>query len=203
MTPAASGWVLPESELVKRGFRDRATDLKEAKELLSAAGFPNGFDETILTVTAFNVNLVNDVFVSNLKEAGINLTTENIGTDFAVFLGREIKREYNLAATLFLSGPYPDAQLVLYHHRTKGSRNYGDYGSPELDAKLEKQSTIYNTTERKPLVFEIQRDIINNPGPGWVGSRIGFGVGNAKVKNLTATPFLAGYDDAENVWIKA
>ena len=205
MTPAAPGWVLPESELVKLGgFRDRATDLKEAKDLLSAAGLPNGFDETILTVTAFNVNLVNDVFVSNLKEVGINLTTENIGTDFAVFLQREIKREYNLAATLFLSGPYPDAQLFIYHHTgPAGSRNYGDYGSPELDAKLDKQRTIYNVNERKPLVQEIQRDIINNPGPGWVGSRIGFGVVNAKVKNVTATPFLAGYDDAENVWIKA
>jgi ABC-type transport system substrate-binding protein len=197
--------VLPESELVKLGgFRDRATDLKDAKALLSAAGLANGFDETITTVTAFNVDLVNAVFVSNLKEVGINLTTENIGTDFAVFLGREIKREYNLAATLFLSGPYPDAQLYIYHHTgPAGSRNYGDYGSPELDAKLDKQRTIYNNTERKPLVLEIQRDIINNPGPGWVGSRIGFGVGNAKVKNLTATPFLAGYDDAENVWIKA
>jgi peptide/nickel transport system substrate-binding protein len=205
MTPAAAAWVLPENELTKLpGFRDRATDLKDAKALLSAAGFPDGFNDTVLTATAFNVNLVNDVVVSNLREVGINLTTENVGTDFAVFLGREVRREYNLASTLFLSGPYPDAQLYIYHHTgAAGSRNYGDYGSPELDAKLDKQRTIYNIEERKPLVYEIQRDIINNPGPAWIGSRIGFGVAAPRVRNVAATPFLAGYDDAENVWLKA
>lgn len=203
MTPAAEAWVLPEDELVKLpGFRDRATEVKEAKALLSAAGFPNGFNDTVLTVTAFSVDLVNDVIVSNLRDVGVNLTTENIGTDFAVFLGREVRREYNVASTLFLSGPYPDAQLVLYHHTTKGSRNYGGYGNADLDAKLDRQSTIYDVEERKPLVYEIQRDIINDPGPGWIGSRIGFGVVSSKVQNVTATPFLAGYDDAENVWLK-
>jgi peptide/nickel transport system substrate-binding protein len=205
MTPAAAFWVLPEDELAKLpGFRDRATELKEAKAMLSAAGMADGFSDTVLTATAFNVNLVNDVIVSNLREIGVNLTTENVGTDFAVFLGREVRREYNLASTLFLSGPYPDAQLFIYHHTgAAGSRNYGDFGTPELDAKLDRQRTIYDNEERRPLVYEIQRDIINNPGPAWIGSRIGFGVSAAKVQNVTATPFLAGYDDAENVWLKA
>jgi peptide/nickel transport system substrate-binding protein len=205
MTPAAPGWVLPEDELVKMsGFKeDRAEDLKEAKALLSAAGFPNGFNDTVLTVTAFNVNLVNDVLVSNLREIGVNLTTENIGTDFAVFLGREVQRDYSIASTLFLSGPYPDAQLYIYHRSGPGgSRNYGDFSNPAVDEKLDEQRTIYDVEERRPLVHEIQRDLINDPGPGWIGSRIGFGVQAAKVQNVVATPFLAGYDDAENAWIK-
>ncbi|MEX0781070.1 MAG: ABC transporter substrate-binding protein [Dehalococcoidia bacterium] len=204
MTPAAPGWVLPEDELnTLPGFRDRPTEIKEAKALLSAAGFPNGFNDTVLTVTAFNVNLVNDIIVSNLRDIGVTLTTENIGTDFAVFLGREVRREYNLASTLFLSGPYPDAQLFIYHRSgAGGSRNYGDYSNPDLDAKLDRQRTIYDNEERRPLVHEIQRDLINDPGPGWIGSRIGFGVQAGKVQNVVATPFLAGYDDAENAWIK-
>lgn len=205
MTPAASGWVLPEAELnTLPGFRDRDTEIKEARALLSAAGLASGFNDTVLTVTAFNVNLVNDVIVSNLRDIGVNLTTENIGTDFAVFLGREVRREYNVASTLFLSGPYPDAQLFIYHRSGPGgSRNYGNFSSPELDAKLDRQRTIYDVEERQPLVFEIQRDLINDPGPGWIGSRIGFGVQAGKVQNVVATPFLAGYDDAENAWIKA
>jgi peptide/nickel transport system substrate-binding protein len=203
MTPAATSWVLPEKDLLQLpGFGDRAKEIAEAKKLLAAAGVPDGFEETITTVTAFSAELINDVLVANLADVGIKLKTENIGNDFSVFLQREIKGEYNLASTIFLSGPYPDAQLVIYHHTTKGSRNYGKYGTPELDAKLDKQSTIYDFKQRQALVFEIQRDIANNPGPGWTGSRIGFGINGAHVQNDTATGFAAGYDTAENVWFK-
>jgi peptide/nickel transport system substrate-binding protein len=203
MTPAAPAWVLPEDELLRMpGYGNRQDEVREARALLSAAGFPNGFEETVLTVTAFNVNGVNDVIVSNLRDVGIRLTTENVGTDFAVFLGREIRREYALASTLFLSGPYPDAQLYIYHHTKNGSRNYGDYGNPELDQKLDRQRTIYDFEERLPLVQEIQRYIIENPGPAWIGSRVGFGVYSSRVRNAVAHPFLAGYDDAEDVFLR-
>lgn len=206
MSPAAVSWVLPEAELkTMPGFGDRAKEIAEAKKLLEAAGFPNGFEETITTVTAFSADLLNDVLVGNLRDIGVTLKTENIGTDFSVFLAREVAGDYNLASTLFNSGPYPDAQLVLYHHTdpAKGSRNYGKAGSAELDAKLNKQATLYNFAERQKLVFEIQRDIINTPGPGWVGSRIGFSVGQANLQNFVATPYSTGYRLGETYWIKA
>jgi len=203
MTPAAPAWALPEDELVKLpGYGKRDDEVREAKALLNAAGLSNGFDETVLTATAFNVNEVNDVVVSNLRDIGVRLTTESVGTDFALFLGREIRREYALATTLFLSGPYPDAQLYIYHHSKNGSRNYGDYGSAELDEMLDRQRGIYDFDERLALVLEIQRYIIKNPGPAWIGSRISYGVRNARVRNAVATPFLAGYDDAENVFLR-
>ena len=208
MTPAAEAWVLSDAELAKmQGFGKREDELKEAKALLSAAGFPNGLEITVLTVTAFDTDKVHDVLVSNLAEAGIKVKTENVGTDFAAnFLPREVKREYTLATTLFLSGPYPDAQLLLYHHsdvKTKGTRNYGDYTNTALDAKLEKQATIYDSKQRLPLVQEIQRDIINNPGPIWLGSRIGLAVVSQRVKNGRGFPFASGHHTAEKVWLKS
>lgn len=208
ITPAGPAWVLPDAELLKLpGYGQRANEIKEAKALLAAAGLTDGFEETVLTVTAFDTEKVHEVVVSNLAEVGIKVKTENVGTDFAAnFLPREVQRQYNLATTLFLSGAYPDAQLLLSHHtdtKTKGTRNYGDYGSKELDAKLEKQSTMYDTKARQALVWEIQRDIINAPGPAWMGSRLVFGVYNAKVRNTAAFPFAAGYWGAENLWIKS
>ncbi|MBA4179987.1 MAG: hypothetical protein C0506_05300 [Anaerolinea sp.] len=208
MTPAAPFWALPEAELKKLpGYGDRATEIREAKALLSAAGFPNGFEETVLTVTAFDTEKVHEVVVSNLRDVGITVKTENVGTDFAAnFLPREVKREYNLATTLFLSGGYPDAQLLLYHHsnvKEIGTRNYGDFASPELDKKLEKQATIYDAKQRQLLVYEIQKDLINGPGPVWMGSRAVFGVWSAKVRNVVAYPFASAFYEAENVWIKS
>lgn len=208
MTPAAPFWVLSDAELAKLpGYGKRDDEIKEAKALLNAAGFPNGFEETVLTVTAFDTEKVHDVVVSNLKDIGVTVKTENVGTDFAAnFLPREVQRKYNLATTLFLSGGYPDAQLTLYHHsdvKTKGTRNYGDYSLDGLDAKLDKQSTMYDSRERLPLVKEIQKDIINAPGPIWMGSRGLLSVWNSKVQNPASFPFAAGFYTAENVWLKA
>lgn len=207
MTPAAPNWVLTDEELKQLpGFGDRATEVKEAKALLSAAGLANGFEETILTVTAFDTEKIHDVVVSNLADIGVSVNTENVGTDFAAnFLPREVGRQYELATTLFLSGGYPDAQLVLYHHsdKTKGSRNYGDYALAGLDAKLDRQSTIYDDKERLPLVKEIQRDIINAPGPVWMGSRGVLTVWSAKVQGAASFPFASGFYGPESLWIKA
>jgi peptide/nickel transport system substrate-binding protein len=208
MTPAAPNWVLPEAELAKLpGYGKREDEIREAKALLSAAGLAGGFEETVLTVTAFDTEKIHDIVVSNLKDIGVTVKTENVGTDFAAnFLPREVGRQYNLATTLFLSGGYPDAQLLLYHHsdtKTKGTRNYGDYSLAGLDAKLEKQSTIYDAASRLPLVQEIQRDIINNPGPIWFGSRGVLTIWNAKVQNAASFPFATGFYGAENVWLKS
>ncbi len=204
MSPAAAPWIIPDEELFTLpGYRDRNTELTEARALLSAAGFPDGFEDSILTVTAFTVDLVNDVIVSNLADIGVRLTTENIGTDFAVFLGREVAREYTLASTLFLSGPYPDAQLYIYHHSTNGSRNYGDYSDPEVDAMLEQQRGIYDYEERRAIVLDIQRKLINEPGPAWIGSRVLYTVSNTRVRNIRSFPFLNGFNGAENVWLKS
>lgn len=206
MTPAAAGWVLPDAELAKLpGFGKREDEIKEAKALLAAASFPDGFEETIMTATAFEANRVTDVIVSNLREVGIRLTVDNVGTDFATMLRRQVAGEYNLAGTLFLSGPYPDAQLLIYHHSNpaKGSRNYGKFADPEIDALLDQQSAEFDYEKRKAIVFDIQRKLAQNPGPVWIGSRVLFTVINKRVRNVVATPFLAGYDDAEDVWIKA
>jgi peptide/nickel transport system substrate-binding protein len=205
MTPSATFWALPDAELAKLpGFGPRDQELAEAKKLLAAAGMADGFSDKIMTATAFQADQVADVIISSLAPLGIKLTADNIGTDFTVMVVREGKGDFSLAGTLRQSGPYPDAQLLPFHHTSPqiGNRNYGKTGSPALDAKLEKQSQIYDTKQRQALVYEIQRDIINNPGPAWLGSNIAFTVAVANLQNYVATGFAAGYQGAENFWFK-
>lgn len=202
MTPAAAAWVLPDSELVTLpGFKkDRDADIKDAKQLLAAAGYPDGFDDTMLTATAFNTNEEADLYVPQMQKIGIRYKIENVGTDFNTFLQREIKRDYSAAATLFLSGPYPDAQLNLYH-KTGASRNYADLSDPKLDEMLDAQSREFDVNKRKQLVLEIQRYLIQNPGQVWVGSRTEATAYKNYVKGIPPTNFLNGYFAAENGWL--
>jgi peptide/nickel transport system substrate-binding protein len=206
MTPAAPAWVLPDAELARLpGFGNRADEVREARALLSAAGFPDGFDETIMTVTASLANVATDVYVSNLREVGIRLTVENVGTDFATMLRRQRAGEFNLSGSLILTGPYPDAQLLLKHHSdpAKGTRNYSRFADPEVDRLLDQQSSEFDYERRRAIVWDIQRKLAERPGPAWVGSRITFFVVSQRLRNVFATPFASGYAFAEDVWMKA
>ncbi|MGE3601046.1 MAG: hypothetical protein AB7N70_36500, partial [Dehalococcoidia bacterium] len=106
--------------------------------------------------------------------------------------------DFSAAATLFLSGPYPDAQINQYHY-TGASRNYAHFSDPKLDAMLDAQSMEFDVNKRKQLVFDLQRELINNP-PGfiWVGSRGGATAYRTYYKGFWVGNFLAGYPAAEN-----
>ncbi|MGD9893727.1 MAG: ABC transporter substrate-binding protein [Dehalococcoidia bacterium] len=200
MTPAAAAWVLPNEELEKLpGFKkDRDAELKEAKDLLAAAGYADGFDDVMTTVTAFSTNEQADLYVPQLQRIGLRYRLENVGTDFNTFLQREINGDFSAAATLFLSGPYPDAQINQYHY-TGASRNYAHFSDPKLDAMMDAQSKEFDVNKRKQLVFDLQRELINNP-PGfiWVGSRGGATAYRTYYKGFWVGNFLAGYPAAEN-----
>ncbi len=200
MTPAATAWLLPEGEMEKLpGFRkDRDAELREAKQLLAAAGYPDGFEDTLTTVTAYLTNEEADLYVAQLARIGIRYKLENVGTDFNTILQRELKREYSAAATLFLSGAYPDAQLNQYHY-TGASRNYADFSDPKLDAMMDAQSREFDFNKRKQIVLDIQRELIQNP-PGfiWIGSRTEAVAYRTYYKGIYLPNFLAGYPAAEN-----
>lgn len=201
VSPAAKAWALSDSELAAMpGFGDRAAELKEAKALLSAAGVGAGFEDTVLSVSSLKLDAVTQVIAANLAEIGIRLTVLPQGDDLNVLTERVRKGDFSLATMLFLAGIYPDAQLYLYHH-SGGAANYGKFSSKDLDAKLDRQRGMYDTAQRLPLVKEIQQDLLKAPGPIWIGSRNQLTVASSRVRNMVATPFLSGYDDAELDWM--
>jgi peptide/nickel transport system substrate-binding protein len=204
MTPAAAAWALPESELRQLpGFGDRATELAEAKKLLTAAGYPNGFEDRVITVDSVKMLPVAESLAASAAEAGIRLKTEVVGSEITVLQDRARNGDYTLAAMAVLAGMYPDAQLYLYHHSRNGAANYCKYASAELDAMLDRQRAVYRFEDRLPLVREIQKYIIKNPGPAWIGSRISLTATSVAVRNMVMAPMQAGYDTAENTWLRA
>lgn len=202
MAAAAKEWALSDSELeTLPGYgKDRSTELAEAKKLMTSAGLADGFDDTMLTVSSLNLDAGAQSVVDNLAEIGIRIKLQVLGDDLAVLMERARKGDFSLITTVFLAGIYPDAQLYQYH-RTGGALNYGKFSNPALDAKLEKQRGLYDTVQRQAIVQEIQRDVINAPGPLWLGSRLVLGAVSTRVHDMVATPFLSGYGDAEHVWM--
>jgi peptide/nickel transport system substrate-binding protein len=202
VTAAATFWTLPEKELENLpGYRkDHDADLKDAKALLAAAGLGSGFSDTIKTVSRAQVNEVNDLTVSALKKIGFELKVVDVGTDFGPLIKFESERDYNIATSVKQSGIDPDLQLNLYH-QTGGSRNYCDYSDAEMDKKLQAQSIEFDTAKRREMVYEIQRILANEPGPGWLGSRGGATAYRKNVHNYVFQNWPDDYHNAENMWL--
>jgi peptide/nickel transport system substrate-binding protein len=202
VTPAATFWALPEADLLKLpGFRsERDADIADAKKLMEAAGLGGGYSDTIKTVTRAQVNEVNDLNVPALKKIGFDLKVEDVGTDFGPLIAFESARNYGIATSVKQSGIDPDLQLNLYH-RTGASRNYTDYSDARMDALLDQQSAEFDVNKRKQLVYEIQRLLIDAPGPGWIGSRGGAIAVRKEVKNFTFPNWPDDYHRAEMLWL--
>lgn len=204
VTPAALYWALPEEELLTLpGFRkDRDADIAEAKKLMEAAGLGDGYSDVIRTVSRAQVNEVNDMNVPALKKIGFDLTVDDVGTDFGPLIQFESARDYNIATSVKQSGIDPDLQLLLYHHTT-GSRNYCDFSDPEIDELLEKQSMEFDQEKRREIVYDLQRRLIENPGPAWIGSRGGAVAVRNTVRNFTYPNWPDDYHKAEDMWLEA
>ncbi len=202
ITPAALPWALPEQELATLpGFLpDRDADLTEARQLLTAAGFANGFEGSILAAGAFRSDQAADLYARQVAQIGVRWTVESTGTDVDAFLQRQFSGDYAAAAGVFVDEPYPDAQLTQYHY-SDTLRNYVAYSDDRVDDLLGQQSRELDLRRRQALVYEIQRALINEPsGFIWVGSRI---IATAFVTGLRGFDLpnvAAGYPLAENAY---
>jgi peptide/nickel transport system substrate-binding protein len=112
-------------------------DVDKAKALLTAAGYPNGFTETL------NYN-TNDpiqpglavVLQSAFRNIGVNLTLAPVpGNAYSDLI---LSRKFKMALT-FDQSIQPDFNytLQLYYH-SKSFPNYSSYANPRVDAILEK-----------------------------------------------------------------
>ncbi len=166
VAPALADYVLPEEERREYLYYDP----ERARELLAEAGFPDGFDATLIATDRYGANYTaqTEWVVEDLKAIGINVTLDML--DYATYFGsRWPDVEYDLQfgpQTPFLE---PDEWLRL-QMRTDGARNWYNLSDPELDVLIDEQLSIVDADERAEKIREIQRyalENVLNPIPVW------------------------------------
>jgi peptide/nickel transport system substrate-binding protein len=133
-------------------------DPAQAKQLLAAAGFPNGLDLEFVYNPAFGQLHLSGIqlFQAQLKKTGINLTLRAV--DSAAISTARKQGKYSLTATPRTTALVGDVDSYAYANFHSGSANNESFVSdPNLDALLEAQRTEVDANKRRDIVRQAVR----------------------------------------------
>jgi len=151
-------------------------DPAQAKQLVSAAGYPNGVEIEFMYNAAYGdtFNIKAQLLQSQLKKAGINLTLKALlnGEDAA----RRRSGDYQFNITPRGQGVPQDIDSYIYGmYYPKSADNYGHINDPQLNPLLEAQRRELDPQKRREILRQAATRINSVPwgltlfyGPGYV-----------------------------------
>ncbi|WP_240613561.1 ABC transporter substrate-binding protein [Pueribacillus theae] len=164
VNPSLGDWALPKEEREKL----QPFDQEKAKQLLAEAGFPDGFDTTIMVTDGYGQQPVRIAqwVAEDLRAIGINADFQV--TEYATFYTEKYpKKDYDMVVTYQTFFQEADEWLRT-QLRTGSPRNWFGVSDPELDKMLDEQRVMLDENERKAKVHDIQRYLLEeivNPIP--------------------------------------
>jgi peptide/nickel transport system substrate-binding protein len=142
--------------------RDVKENREEAQALMRSLGY--GPDSRFkATVSTRNIAWYRDppaILIDQLKEIWIDGELETVET--VNWVQKLMRKDFTVA--LSLSGSAvddPDTQFY-ENYSCRSSRNYTGYCNPEVEAVIDKQSAEADPEERKELVWQIERKLIED-----------------------------------------
>ena len=202
MVRPGTEWAMAPAELEKLpGFwRDAEKSRAEAKKLLAEAGYPNGLK---VVLKNRNVKLPYQdwaVFViQEWKKIGIEAENRPVETATWFADGRD---QGNFELIVQPAGAVIDDPDALLNNYVTGSpNNWGRFSSPAVDDLFSRQARMLDPAERKKLVVELQKTVLENayymPGLWWTRNVVHW----AKVKNYIAPPSQFANQKLQDVWL--
>ncbi len=133
-------------------------NLTEAKQLLSAAGFANGFDETIHFANNSYGNLYNqqaEVIGRMLNDGGLRIKLAP--EDFSTWAQVNNNRQRTEGFSIGFSSYYTDPDEYIYSMHSKNASNVSGINDPMVDKLIEDEQREFDQAKRKSIIHEFQR----------------------------------------------
>ncbi|CCO23702.1 ABC transporter substrate-binding protein [Maridesulfovibrio hydrothermalis] len=160
------GLAVPASQMVPDGYEGTSTRLKAetydpkgAKELLKAAGYPEGFK---LTIHGPNDRYVNDADIAQaiaqmLTKVGIKTEVSTMPKSVYFPSASKLQYSFMLVGWATDTGEQSNCIASLLHTYDKekgfGASNRGRYSNPDLDATLEEALVTVNPEKHNELII--------------------------------------------------
>jgi peptide/nickel transport system substrate-binding protein len=132
---------------------------EKAKQLLAAAGYPNGFSAELMTWNLPYMTKPAQVIKEMLKEVGIDITLNLL--EQAQYFNRAYRFDYEMALHVMTAGVDPEEWLVPYFGPLEKSTYY-KWSNKEIWKMIDEQSNIMDAGKREAAIKEIQRKVMED-----------------------------------------
>lgn len=197
-----SEWAISRSELEKfPGFwPDAEKSRAEARKLLAAAGYPNGLK---VELKNRNVRLPYQDFavyaIQEWRKIGVEVTNRPLETA-AWYSDCRDKGNFQLCVAPGVEF-MDDPDNFLRRYIPKDPQNWGRFSDPRLEDLFARQARSLDQNERKKLVNEIEKIVLDNayymPGLWWTRRVVHW----AKVNGFTMHPNHYSNQKLQDVWL--
>jgi peptide/nickel transport system substrate-binding protein len=190
--------------------QDSAGDPDKAKELLAAAGYPNGVDLSFVGMSSDTWKALYQSLQSSLRRAGIRLKP-TFYRSYEVYTKslrlRAKKDEHHLGAARWCpdwpgNGSRSFIGVLLDGRKISpiANNNFGAYNNPKVNALIDQAYVTEDTKARNELWGRIDQQVMEDAA--WaplVYDREAF-LWSSRVRNWTFTPWLSN-PDITNLWL--
>lgn len=132
-----------------------------ARQLLSDAGYPNGFPITLTTASTFPYMVASSLVIqSNLQALGIDVTLETI--DWAVMVTRMVAGEFDMVMSGFSANVDPHDYFTRSYHSTARAYSNGP-GDPVADQLIDAGARATDQAQRQQFYWQLQERLCELP----------------------------------------
>jgi peptide/nickel transport system substrate-binding protein len=189
--PAAlKEWSLPMDQLGE-GAKWYKYDPKEAKRLLAAAGYPNGFPGSLCFTSYGSTVLVDSmqIVVKNLKDIGIDAKVDQ--KEYGAYISTCFYGNFPSMA-YGPQTPFLEPDTFLYGQYYPGEpRNQSHINDPVAVDLLVRQRRTFDAAKRREIIFDLQRHLAKQQHYVQMPSGVYVAVWDAALKNYGPN---VGYD---------
>lgn len=149
--PGVPPYAVPADEVGSLPYQQY--DPERAKKLLAEAGYPDGFEFTLLSSPhGFDYITTAEVLQQQWSKVGIKVNIESV--DWGAALSRWRKGAFTAFLIANAWAPDPSNYVEMFH--SQSDSNYYGHNDPKLDELLDQQATVVNLEKRTQLWREIQ-----------------------------------------------
>jgi|FaiFalDrversion3_1042247.scaffolds.fasta_scaffold00807_3 ABC-type transport system substrate-binding protein len=197
-------YAIPQEELARLpGYRKpKDQDIREARLLLAAAGYESGLSVHNITTSRPEHATYHDGSLAlrdQLARYGIELRLDI--SDQATLQAK--RRAGAFESHVYVNGGSQEIDEYLYGpHYTGQARNVNRYSNPELDALLDRQREIYDEQERKQLIMEIQRRLLDEVPSVWLADPVYYTITSPRLHNYKPYRAWDLSSDLYDAWVE-
>jgi peptide/nickel transport system substrate-binding protein len=188
--PAAlKEWSLPLNQLGE-GAKYYKHDPKEARRLLAAAGYPNGFPATMCFTTYGSTILVDsmELVVKNLKDVGIDAKVDQ--KEYGAYAASCLVGKFD-SMTYGPQTPFLDPDNFINQFYPGEPKNQSQVNDPVATDMIVRQRRTFDLAKRRDVIHELQRHLAKQQYYVQIPSGVYVAVWDGALKNYGPN---VGYD---------